>query len=402
MRNFALLFMGLLSLPTYALTQVDLYRSEIVINNEEKDAETVARVQGLQQVIVRATGSTVALENEVVRKALRQSAQYLTQMGYGELDQQQTLKMSFNGPQLRALLTQAQLPYWPESRANILVWLVEEQNYDRIISWEHSPSALITSIREQADARGLPITVPVGDFDDITGIAVSDLWGGFVSPISLASQRYPVDAVLVLRAQGNSLRWTLYDQQPAAISASPRSPVFGQENGSVSEISAQLIDQVSQYYATKSAVNVASESSESVLAQFINIKSAVSFFHLENQLKSLNSVASIDILKIQGDEVTFRVHLLTSKSEFEQEMTNIKQVAAFTSESDVVETAPVLTQEMTDQSTSLAQETLPQTAVVESAVVATHDNEAFIADQVSLTEDVQPSEPVIVFEWIDR
>ena len=226
MRYLALL-MGLLAAPSYALTQVDIFSAEVAINSEQKEPERAARNEGMQQVLVRATGQTDVAANETVKKAMRQSAQYLSQMSFGEASEQTTLRMRFNGAQIRNLLTQAQLPYWPETRSNVLVWLVEEQNYDKNIVWEHSNSELAAGIQQNAKLRGLPITLPVGDFDDITGIATSDLWGGFVSPISQASQRYPVDAVLVVRAQPSGLRWTLYDQQPNQITSSPKSQVTG-------------------------------------------------------------------------------------------------------------------------------------------------------------------------------
>ncbi|MFA0705195.1 DUF2066 domain-containing protein, partial [Vibrio sp. 10N.222.48.A3] len=89
----------------------------------------------------------------------------------------------------------------------------------------------------------------------------------------------------------------------------------------------KLVDQISNYYASKSAVTVASESSESILTQFISLNNAQDFFQLENALKRLNSVASLDILQIQNNEVTFRIHLLSTQQEFEQEVESIRQVA---------------------------------------------------------------------------
>ncbi|MDK9738557.1 DUF2066 domain-containing protein [Vibrio sp. D404a] len=326
MRYLALL-MGLLAAPSYALTQVDIFSAEVAINSEQKEPERAARNEGMQQVLVRATGQTDVAANETVKKAMRQSAQYLSQMSFGEASEQTTLRMRFNGAQIRNLLTQAQLPYWPDTRSNVLVWLVEEQNYDKNIVWEHSNSELAAGIQQNAKLRGLPITLPVGDFDDITGIATSDLWGGFVSPISQASQRYPVDAVLVVRAQSSGLRWTLYDQQPNQLTSAPKSPVTGSISDSGASASQSLVNEISNYYATKSAVTVASESSESILAQFISLNNAQDFFQLENALKALNSVASLDILKIQNHEVTFRIHLLSTQDEFEKEVESLRSVA---------------------------------------------------------------------------
>ncbi|PML59137.1 DUF2066 domain-containing protein [Vibrio lentus] len=327
MRYIALLLMGLLASPSYALTQVDIFSAEVAINAENKQPEQVARNTGMEQVLIRATGQTDVASNETIKKAMRKSSQYMSQMSFGESNDQSTLRMRFNGAQIRSLLTQAQLPYWPDTRSNILVWLVEEQNYDKNIVWEHSNSQLAAGLQANAEKRGLPLTLPVGDFDDITGIATSDLWGSFVSPISKASQRYPVDAVLVIKAQSSGLRWTLYDQKPNQLTSAPKSPVSGSVSGNSATTSKKLVDQISNYYASKSAVTVASESSESILTQFISLNNAQDFFQLESALKRLNSVASLDILKIQNNEVTFRIHLLSTQQEFEQEVESIRQVA---------------------------------------------------------------------------
>lgn len=324
MRHLALLVLTLIGLPAMALTNVDLYHSEVVLDQTVDNADALARIDGMKEVIVRVSGDSNAISNEVVQKAFRQSSQYLSQISYGQRDEQPTLKMGFSAPHIRSLLSQAQLPVWPSARANLLVWLVEESVSERAIVWEHSPSETLNRLNAQASKRGLPLTLPVGDFDDITSVEVSDLWGGFALPVGQASQRYPVDGVLVVKVQGNSLRWTLYDQKPDSIGITRQAPISGSNNGS--DAATKVINQISDYYAKKSAVVVASESSESIKVRFTELNDAVSFFTLENGLKKLSSVASLDILKIQGNHVTFNVHLLSSQQEFEQEVLHIAPV----------------------------------------------------------------------------
>ena len=99
MRYLALLLIGWLSLPVYALTQVDIYRAEVAIDGEQKDGEELARQQGMQDVIVRATGSQSSLSNPVIKKAVGSSSRYISQLGYGQMDGQSSLKMLFNSGQ---------------------------------------------------------------------------------------------------------------------------------------------------------------------------------------------------------------------------------------------------------------------------------------------------------------
>ncbi len=415
MRYIAFLLMALLASPSYALTQVDIFSAEVAINAENKQPEQVARNTGMEQVLIRATGQTDVASNETIQKAMRKSSQYMSQMSFGESNDQSTLRMRFNGAQIRSLLTQAQLPYWPDTRSNILVWLVEEHNYDKNIVWEHSNSQLAAGLQANAKERGLPLTLPVGDFDDITGIATSDLWGSFVSPISKASQRYPVDAVLVIKAQSSGLRWTLYDQKPNQLTSAPKSPVSGSVSGNSATTSKKLVDQISNYYASKSAVTVASESSESILTQFISLNNAQDFFQLESALKRLNSVASLDILKIQNNEVTFRIHLLSTQQEFEQEVESIRQVAKVEESYIEPEVSPEF--ETQDNSMSVGDDSTGAAGVVgdetDSGVQVIKGNEvsedtALTPDATledSSTEDLTITAPVhakpsLVYEWV--
>ncbi|MHA2718100.1 DUF2066 domain-containing protein [Vibrio owensii] len=380
MRYLALLLIGWLSLPVYALTQVDIYRAEVAIDGEQKDGEELARQQGMQDVIVRATGSQSSLSNPVIKKAVGSSSRYISQLGYGQIDGQSSLKMLFNSGQIRSLLTQAQLPLWSPNRANILVWMVEEQGYDRTITWEHSDSTSAATLRDAAQARGLPITMPVGDFDDVTGVNVSDLWGDFVDPISQASQRYPVDAVLIVRVQGDKIRWTLYDQSPAQLSESKQSPRSGSASGA-NAIPA-MVGGIADYYAKKSAVVVSSKSSEAIDVKVLSVSSAMDFFELENSLTKLSSVAGAEIKRIQGNQVTLTIHLLASQQAFEQEVSSIRSL------------------EVTEEPMAGMEEVVPAQLPEEPAQptqlpATTEDAQA--AEVVDLnTETAQPEQPAVV------
>nr|WP_319555136.1 DUF2066 domain-containing protein [uncultured Vibrio sp.] len=380
MRYLALLLIGWLSLPVYALTQVDIYRAEVVIDSEQNNGESLAREQGMKEVIVRATGSQTSLSNPVIQKALGSSSRYISQLGYGLIEGKPSLQMRFSSSQIHSLLTQAQLPSWSAHRANILVWAIEEQAYERTIAWEHSDSPKVSALHTAAEARGLPITFPVGDFDDVTGVNVSDLWGGFAEPIAKASQRYPVDAVLVLKAQGDQIRWTLYDQSPSAILVSQRSPHSGAAAGV--NAMAEVVDTISDYYAGKSAVVVSGESSDGITMKVVNIHSAQDFFRLESALNKLNSVAGSEVKRVQGNELTLKLHLLASKETFEKEASSIAQLGEYQEPATPVEEVAPL---------QPVQEPMPTELVTE--------DEPLVSDVVTAdasVEEVKESEPVVV------
>ncbi len=107
-----------------------------------------------------------------------------------------------------------------------LVWLaVDRGNGERGLlsatggddGYSPGMNELLRGLEEElfatADARGLPITLPLWDLVDISAISFAELWGGFDMQIAQASQRYGADAVLVGRVQltqfGTRVQWTL-------------------------------------------------------------------------------------------------------------------------------------------------------------------------------------------------
>ncbi|NLS13188.1 DUF2066 domain-containing protein [Vibrio sp. SM6] len=331
MRYLALFILSCLAWTSSAMTHVDLYGVSVVIDREQEDGDALARRQALEQVIVRTTGDKSASQNPVIAKALAGSARYVSQLSYTQLDDGATqVNFRFNQEQISALLTQAQLPFWAPERRNVLVWLVEENQFERQIVWEHTASEFAASLRQEAAKRGVPVTFPIGDFDDVTGVQIADLWGGFVTPLSAASQRYPVEAVLLVRLQGDTLRWTLYDAAPAAMTATMETPLTGVASGIDAPLS--VIDALANQFAQKDAVVVSSESTESVDVTFLNVRNALDFFTLEKSLSALNSVAALDILQIQGDHLTVRVHLLAQRAAFEQQMSQLPRLQRFIDE----------------------------------------------------------------------
>lgn len=322
MRNFACLILLCLTFSGYAATQVNIYRSEVELDQEQ--GEDQARIQGMENVIIRATGEQDAVDNPVIKKALSQNRLYLSQISYGQKDDQKIVKMQFSAKQIRTLLTQAQLPFWPVKRATILVWYVEDQNFQRNIAWENVANANVQQLKQLAEKRGLPLIVPVGDFDDITSIEASDIWGEFLQPIRDASERYHPDAILIIRAQSDTLNWKLYDQTPEKLLDISVPPMGGSLSGN--DELAQLVDELTQYYAKKNRVIVAGQSSHSMILNVKHLSRAVHFFKLEQALNQLSSVASVDTIQIQGDEVTFRVHLLTTQEAFEQELASLNLI----------------------------------------------------------------------------
>lgn len=319
----------LFPLTTVAKTTVDVYHAEVVLSNE-KNARSIAWGEGLEQVLIKASGNANIADNEVVKKAMRDGSDYLAKFKYGTLNGEKSLDMQYSPKQVSALLSQANASVWPKDRENVLVWLVQDDNVERQVGWEQSGLDSVSALQTAAQQSGLPITLPVGDMDDLTKISAPDLWGGFPDPLAAASVRYPADSVLVLKVadngQASEVNWQLYDMTPDRITSSPQSAVTGVESGDVAQAIDKAIDRVSAYYAKKNQPTGKQVADDALWAHFSGIQSAQSFFNLERSLLDLESVATVQVHSIQGANVTFNIQLLSNKAEFEKQVMGLKGI----------------------------------------------------------------------------
>lgn len=304
--------------PAFAQQQSDLYHTEVQLTGSEK-AESLAKKEGLVNVLVKVSGQPTIADNEVIKKALTQSDRYVTQMSFVDYDDApRAMKLGYNSKMVLSLLTQAEVGIWETPRKSVLVWIVNEYNYQRSIIWEQSNNSLITRIKDAANERGLPVMFPVGDFDDVTSIEIPDLWGNFKKPIADASERYNPQAILVVKVRGNSSTWTLFDSTPQYLVTTSKKSLEGRVSGSVQL--ADMVNEVSDYFATTYTKNLAAVASESETVSIKGVHTTRSFFTIEKQLQQMNSVASVQVNTIQGDKVTYTLSLLGDYQQFNDEL----------------------------------------------------------------------------------
>ncbi|PLC56375.1 hypothetical protein CIK00_18605 [Photobacterium carnosum] len=331
MLRFALLFLAVLVLPVQAATVNDLYRTQVTLIGSDQQADQAAREQGLANVLVKISGNTDILNNATIKTAITNSGRYVSQLGYSQVDGQRAINLSFDKNQIKQLLIKSKASIWKDQRPNILVWMVDNDGQQRNILWDQSTNALVNDTKQAADSRGLPLTFPVGDITDETAVNASDLWGGFIDPIAVASTRYHADGLLLVKAQQQpdanvTLHWQFYPQQPSKIATAEVQPITGTTSGTLAQSSNKMINQVTDYLANKYAVVLGGVAGGKVNIEVDNIQSTENFFALEKMLNGLTTVNSANAMRIKGDSVIFQLNLQGSEQAFHQEISHDDQV----------------------------------------------------------------------------
>ncbi|WP_407331150.1 DUF2066 domain-containing protein [Enterovibrio sp. 27052020O] len=294
-----------------------LFSTEVVLDDSDRATEQAAKEKAFVDVLVRTSGESALGDNPVIQKALPSVNQYITQLGYGESEGLRTLVLAFDDAKIRTLLTQAQAPYWGVPRPEVLFWLVEDNASQRNVVWEQSDSQLINMLKAEGERRGLPVLMPVGDFDDVVAVSIPDLWGGFAAPIAQASARYNPTGVAVVKIRNNRLSWQLF---PNAASIGNDAPLEGQAAGAPAQALAKMVDDISDYYADRLAINLGVADNSAKALQISGLNDAEDFFVVERTLKGLNSVAALRLESIESGTATFRISLLANEDIFHNEI----------------------------------------------------------------------------------
>jgi hypothetical protein len=224
MRGWITLVAVLLTLPLHLQADVinDLYLAEVPVASQDREERQEAIRAGLNQVLVRVTGSNQVLTNPAIEAALTQPTRYVQRFRYQKQEQagqtQLMLWVRFDEGVITKLLHDNQMPVWGRTRPATLLWLVVDDRRKRtLISNDNKTDEARRIIEDEARLRGLPLRLPLYDLADRANLSVTDIWGNFEEAILQASSRYQTEAVLVGRVYRASAktwngRWTLYTE----------------------------------------------------------------------------------------------------------------------------------------------------------------------------------------------
>ena len=213
----------LFSATATAARVTDLYAASGVLPAESESPLTDAFNEALGKVLVKVTGRRDAAAPDYLVTLFPDPAQLVQQY---RREDRETIWAQFDRNAIKRVLDGAGQPVWGADRPVILVWLALDAGRGRrsILRAESAADALpirtdealtfdmeqLDEVRivivEAAEARGMPVLLPLVDAEDLSRLSFAELWGDFGDPVMAASARYGADAVLIGRARGQRVR----------------------------------------------------------------------------------------------------------------------------------------------------------------------------------------------------
>lgn len=308
MQRIRLLLWCVAALAPFSLNAAvldDLYRVE-VIQAEDQSREDALRA-ATQVMLQRLVGDDKALRSGPLAGALQNPQEVMRRIGSAD----GKVRVEFEPEALNALVRDAGVPTLGRNRPGILLWAVEAGELgDRTLS-PVSPLAL--TLKAAADHRGVALSFPLGDLQDMTQVDEQKIRQASRDELLAASERYPAEGTLALTVTGQAeqaeLEWTLWlnDQ-----SASGR--ISGSAETAADELMVALAKAVFAQYAT------AAGTTQSASGWQLHVEGINSVADYSNLLRSVNQLGSQAprLIAIEGDKVQLQVNFPGNEAQLER------------------------------------------------------------------------------------
>lgn len=306
---------SVLSPLTFAQQNAELafYKSEIPVRDQSASTRRKAAQQGLSNVIVRMSGSRQTLEAPAVKDAIKQVEPYILQSQYLRLDDPLLLEQGltqkaaflFSPERVRELLLSNTLPYWPTTRPQTLVWLVEDTpDFGRQFVSSDIAQEFIGALNHSAHSAGISLVYPLLDIDDLSVLSPEQVWTIDRQGILAASEKYDADVVLAGRVSQTSQGMIL-----SAVEVLHRGQSFAIDTAQADYPSTAqyMIESVAQWLSGIYAIKQSKLVQEQVFISVSGVDQFGSYRHVLEYLRSLAFASKVNVVKIGNADLLLGV-----------------------------------------------------------------------------------------------
>lgn len=321
-RLLAVLFFTVTSSMVLAAEPLDFYRATIPVRSQDVKERQYAAQKGLQEVLVRMSGSEGVLDNPEVQKAVDEAQRYIEQFQYQantdaellERGYREEMSMLFSSRVVERVLRQAGEPFWPVNRPSVLVWIVEDnaQTGRQLVSRDSNPE-VIESVEKSAQKRGLPLVFPLLDLEDQSSLSADQLWSLNDDAIARASARYGADVVLVGKFSQTSrgeywATWQYYYRGG--------SRVYDNRSENLDNLTLSGVTPLAEALARRYAIVARTESSPHIFLSLTGITGFGQYRQALDYLEGLAMVSGVSLLAVRQNTIFVSLNSDSSVTRF--------------------------------------------------------------------------------------
>lgn len=312
LRLLTFLLLSVCTAASMAEQVVQVYRAEALVASQSQAERNSATQVALGEVIWRVTGDSAALDHPNVREALNQAQRYLYEYSYASTDEQLEVDgksvratkviLKFSSQAIEKLLRESGLPLWPANRPKLLVWqiMTDESGTTHRVLEDEARKALY----DQAALRGLPLLLPMHDFEDSIALGSDSLWNMDESAIRSASERYKPDAILVGRYRQQSGVW----HAEWLLLHGSASQQFKVQSAGSPDLFIQAVNTVADYFARLYAITPSEGGSDAIVIRVGEVRDFATYKKVQRYLEGLAMINRVEVVTAHQDQLLIRLY----------------------------------------------------------------------------------------------
>ena len=315
MKKILLVIITLHLSVSYAVAGINLYSGEVFVASQSDADRDAALPDALTQVLVKLSGQREMPSSPALDEALNHANRLLRSYRYtrvdrtaadGAITQELRLVALFMQSEVDQIVQQAGLPRWRQERPEVQIWVVIDDGLNRQLkplefgyAWE--------SVEQISTRRGLPVSWPELDEEEIQLVDMRLVWGGFTD--YLVERGAPGDGVAIIAARRMGPQWTVrWNLASGSQSWSWQNSDFDLMHA-LAEGTHQMADQI----AASNTIAASEQGVWTIDVTIGELNSAGSYVHCLEYLQNLSLVNAVEILGADPGRVHFRLQLNASQ-----------------------------------------------------------------------------------------
>ncbi|MGB5305349.1 MAG: DUF2066 domain-containing protein [Gammaproteobacteria bacterium] len=287
-----------------------LFEVEMTVPDQLAVSREAVIRPALEEVLVRAAGTSAILQTEQARSLLENPARHLQQYRYFSVPDSQPpvlkLWLRFDADRVRQVLQPQADPAAANERPDILVWLAVDAGDSRYIVSADDDGAVHQQLVQAAQQRGVPVLFPLMDLMDQVRVRFPDISDGLYSKVLDASARYSPQAVLIgLLNRDSSGGWTVrWHMEVAGQSSS-----WSSSEDSLENLMLLGMGDTAGRFASGSAMPRSGDSMATVNITVNGVNNLAAYAQVSDYFDTLPAVVKARLGRVAGTQVEFILEL---------------------------------------------------------------------------------------------
>jgi len=314
MKKILLIIIALQMSVTHAGADINLYSGEVFVPSQAEADRNAAIPEALIQVLQKQSGLRELPISAVLDESLNDAQMYLHSYRYtrvdrttadGEVTEELRLVAQFLQPEIDRIVQQAGLPRWRQERPAVQIWAIVDDGLSRQLkplefgyAWE--------TVEQVAAIRGLPVSWPELDEEEVQLVDMRLVWGGFTD--YLVERGAPPDGVAIIAARREGPQWTVRWN----LASGSQSWSWLSSDFDLLFALAQGTHRVADQLAAVNTITVSDQGIWTIDVSIGELNNADTYARCLGYLQNLSLVNEVEILGAEPGRVDFRLQLNAS------------------------------------------------------------------------------------------